>query len=54
MGHPENGLTYFAKPLEVEEPFGDFLSYLQSQSSGGMDMPVKYSQARTGKQDKLR
>jgi hypothetical protein len=47
--NPQDGGTYFVKPLEELEPFRDFLSYVQEQeltpANGGAD--VKYAQTRT-------
>ena len=38
---------YFVKPLEVDEPFSDFLSYVQDQEKGFQGHShVKYAQTR--------
>ena len=43
----ENGTTYFVKPLEVEEPFEDFLNYVKDQEQGAVTTgAVKYAQTR--------
>lgn len=46
----DDGSTYFVKPMEVDEPFSDFIDYVRNQemSEGRMKTTgnVKYSQAR--------
>ena len=45
-----DGPEYFVKPLEVDEPFSDFISYVRNQEMSEEQMKtagnVKYSQAR--------
>ncbi|KAL8739159.1 MAG: hypothetical protein Q9181_000188 [Wetmoreana brouardii] len=42
-----DGETYFTKPLEIDERFDDFLSYIRQQEAGEISRAdVKYSQAR--------
>ncbi|MCJ1453653.1 hypothetical protein MMC28_004000 [Mycoblastus sanguinarius] len=43
--NPQDGSIYFCKPLELDESFSDFLSYLRGQSSR-RDSLVKYSQTQ--------
>lgn len=46
----DDGPTYFVKPLEVDEPFSDFIDYVRNQEMSEEQMKtagnVKYSQAR--------
>lgn len=46
----EDGPEYFVKPMEIDEPFSDFIDYLRSQEKSerpiDKDEKVKYSQAR--------
>jgi len=42
-----DGLVYFVKPLEVDEPFSNFLTYVQEQEKGLQGAShVKYAQTR--------
>ena len=46
----DDGPAYFVKPMEIDEPFSDFIDYVSNQekSKGGLKNTenVKYSQAR--------
>lgn len=46
----DDGPTYFVKPMEVDEPFSDFVDYVRNQEKTerrmSKDEKVKYSQAR--------
>ncbi|KAI4230136.1 MAG: hypothetical protein L6R36_000249 [Xanthoria steineri] len=45
--NPTDGRVYFTKPLEVEEPFDDFLTQIRQQEVGETSSTeVKYSQAQ--------
>ncbi|KAK4696800.1 hypothetical protein P7C71_g1174, partial [Lecanoromycetidae sp. Uapishka_2] len=44
--NPQDGLTYFVKPLEVTEPFSELLDHLQDRRPEQIGSVVKYSQAR--------
>ena len=45
--NPDDGLDYFVKPLEVDEPFSDFLRYVRDQESGNLAAKnVKYAQTQ--------
>lgn len=45
---PESKMAYFVKPLEVEEPFADFIRYIRDQErSRDVESLVKYGQARS-------
>ncbi len=45
--NPEDGLMYFVKPLEVDEPFPAFLHYVREQEKGIHGATnVKYAQSR--------
>lgn len=46
--NPEDGIKYFVKPLEIEEPFEDFLNYVKDQELGAVaTQAVRYAQTRT-------
>ena len=45
--NPADGVKYFVKPYEVEEPFADFLHYVRTQElDKDMLSNVKYAQTR--------
>ena len=45
--NPADGLRYFVKPLEVDEPFSAFVRYVQEQEKGMRSgSNVKYAQTR--------
>ncbi|SLM38298.1 JmjC domain [Lasallia pustulata] len=45
--NPEDGITYFVKPLEIEEPFGNFLDYVKDQELGAATtQAVRYAQTQ--------
>lgn len=52
--NPEDGITYFVKPLEIEEPFGNFLDYVKDQELGAATtQAVRYAQTRMSCYGKL-
>ena len=52
----DDGPTYFVKPMEVDEPFSDFIDYVRNQELSEEQLTsagsVKYSQARKQRQSR--